>query len=242
MMLGVVVGGLDPTHWLANGGVSTLTSYGGTVSRIPEDHMSFFRDLLPYYEAEKEIFVHACYDAKLPMSEQTDHVMYWTHLGPNYPPPHQSGKRVFVGHTPQREVLDLGYLICLDTYCFGRGYLTAMDLDTYDLVQVDYHGHLRRAANGTENDWLKWLQRKLSRFLGAPAAVDSDDPISSPVTEPPAVSESKNEDLAQSDAGGAGRGIVIENQRYLGAFSRPNHAHESAKRRLIEPSQPGLGR
>ena len=38
-----------------------------------------------------------------------------------------SGKTAIVGHTPTRsgEIFDVGYLKCLDTYCYGGGWLTA---------------------------------------------------------------------------------------------------------------------
>lgn len=160
MMLGAIKG-LDPQHWLANGGLATLSSYGGAIEKIPASHIEFLSSLRPFYETEREIFVHACYDATLPMEEQCEELMYWTHLGPFWPPPHRSGKRVFVGHTPQSlgNIMDLGYLVCLDTYCFGQGYLTAMDLDSGDLIQVDYYGHLRRPGR---SKLVCWLQAKVS--------------------------------------------------------------------------------
>ncbi len=162
MMLGVVAG-LDPSHWLASGGFATLCSYGGAIEKVPADHIRFLRDLMPFHETEKEIFVHACYEADLPMSEQREEMMYWTHLGPTWPPPHASGKRVFVGHTPQSlgHILDLGYLVCLDTYCFGRGYLTAIDLETYEVTQVDFFGHLRRTSG---SELARWLVRRWCQF------------------------------------------------------------------------------
>ena len=162
MMLGAI-SGLDPTHWIANGGLATLTSYGGSLSRVPPAHVEFLQSLRKHFETEREIFVHACYDGSLPMDEQCDELRYWTHLGPFFPAPHQSGKRVYVGHTPQSagNILDLGYLVCLDTYCFGRGFLTAINLDTTELTQVDYHGHLRRPNQGP---LIQWLGKKISQL------------------------------------------------------------------------------
>ena len=39
-----------------------------------------------------------------------------------------SGKVAIVGHTPQKsgEMLDLGFLKCIDTFCHGGGWLTAL--------------------------------------------------------------------------------------------------------------------
>ena len=45
---------------------------------------------------------------------------------------HCSGKVAIVGHTPQKsgEILDLGYLKCIDTFCHGGGWLTALEVNT----------------------------------------------------------------------------------------------------------------
>ena len=146
MLWSVAYGGLDADIWLDSGGKATVTSYGGSLEKIPEAHEDFLRSLLPHYETEESIFVHACYEAHLPMDEQVDAIRYWTHLSAVLPQQHISGKRVYVGHTPQPggEVLDLGYLVCVDTYCFGTGYLTAMNLETGELIQVDRKGFRRR--------------------------------------------------------------------------------------------------
>ena len=79
------------------------------------------------------------------MDQQSDRVMYWEHLTDEVPPEHMSGKKVFVGHTPQidGEVYDLGHLLLLDTFCFGGKWLTAIDADSGQLWQADNHGQLR---------------------------------------------------------------------------------------------------
>lgn len=147
MLMGVALGGLDGSMWLTSGGQATVNSYGGSLDKIPAKHLAFFQELRPYYETSDSIFVHASYDFSRPMSQQGDAALYWTHLAPPIPPPHQSGKRVYVGHTPQGggDVLDLGHLVCVDTYCFGGGYLTALDVQTQDVIQTDRQGHLRRS-------------------------------------------------------------------------------------------------
>jgi serine/threonine protein phosphatase 1 len=51
-----------------------------------------------------------------------------------------------VGHTPQlsREVLDLGFLVCIDTNCHRGGWLTALDVLTGQVWQADAEGRLRQ--------------------------------------------------------------------------------------------------
>ena len=146
MMMGVALGGLDDTVWLANGGRATVTSYGGCLSRVPADHLAFFQELLPYYETSDSIFLHAGYDPALELHEQSESAIYWTHLPSPLPQPHKSGKRVVLGHTPQPngDVLDGGHVVCIDTFCFGSGYLTAYEIDSCNSIQADRHGHLRR--------------------------------------------------------------------------------------------------
>ncbi|MEM9643935.1 MAG: hypothetical protein AAF989_02980, partial [Planctomycetota bacterium] len=153
---------------LASGGRATLASYGGTLSRMPESHLRFFQDLRSHYETAEHIFVHAGYTPGEPMSKVTDADAYWNHLSFPPPLPHQSGKTVFVGHTPQSHgnVLDLGHVICLDTYCFGGGYLTAMDVNSRDVIQVDRHGHQRRHQQFVG---LEKLKSMLKRLLGRPS-------------------------------------------------------------------------
>lgn len=147
MLLGVLVGGLDDKLWIENGGVSTVSSYGGSLSKIPNSHLDFLQSLQPFHETSDSIFVHAGYDPHQEIQEQDQAITYWNHLPEILPPPHQSGKRVFVGHTPQANgnVLDGGHLVCVDTYCFGGGYLTAFETLTCEIIQADRHGHLRRA-------------------------------------------------------------------------------------------------
>ena len=147
MLLGVALGGLDDTVWLENGGVATVTSYGGLLTKIPPEHLEVCQNLEPYYETHNAIFVHAGYNHELDMHEQESATSFWHHLPYPLPMPHKSGKRVFVGHTPQAsgDVLDGGHIVCVDTYCFGGGYLTAFETSTCEIIQADRHGHLRRA-------------------------------------------------------------------------------------------------
>lgn len=113
---------------------------------IPQDHLEFMESSPLAYETETHIFVHANYEANHPISEQTEEVLLWKHLTPNQiPKPHISGKKVIVGHTPQLdgEILDLEHIICIDTFCFGNGWLTALEVDTGQVWQANQIGELR---------------------------------------------------------------------------------------------------
>ncbi len=145
VMLRLVLNGPITQEWLQLGGSETLASYGGSLKNMPGAHVDFLFSLRPYYETESAVFVHANYDAELAMQDQPEELLYWEHLGV-LPGPHRSGKKVFVGHTPQisGEVGDFGYLKCLDTFCFGGGWLTAMEVDQGCLWQVSKTGKLRQ--------------------------------------------------------------------------------------------------
>lgn len=168
MLMSVALRGVDDEVWLRSGGQATVTSYGGSLEKIPANHLAFFQDLRAYYETTNEIFVHANYQHDRNMTDQDEVATYWSHLGIP-PPPHQSGKRVFVGHTPQPggNILNIEHLVCVDTYCFGGGFLTALNLETFELIQTNLHGHLRRTPISRMLDGLKRLRERLGNWTAA---------------------------------------------------------------------------
>ena len=163
MLCGVLFRGLDQQIWKNSGGIATLTSYGGSLRKIPKHHIEFFQKLRSYYQIDDYIFVHANYEADRPLEEQSDSNLYWNHLEYPYPPKHRSGKTVIVGHTPQSSgmILDLGHLICIDTCCFAGGYLTAMNLATRELIQVDRKGFIPRSPIKTLADGIRRLASRI---------------------------------------------------------------------------------
>ena len=139
--------------WLRCGGAQTVRSYGwapgGPRRRladwIPEPHREFLAGCRPYYETATHLFVHAGFVPELPMAEQTGLALRWRVTDARTAVPHGSGKVAVVGHTPQRsgEVLDLGFLVCIDTNCARGGWLTALDTGTGRVWQADRAGRLR---------------------------------------------------------------------------------------------------
>jgi len=137
-----------PISWLVGmGGNATLDSYGPgrDLSFIPEEHFEFLERCPSYHETDTHIFLHANYDPDLPMDEQPGPVLRWESLRDSIPGPHRSGKTVIAGHTSQKggEILDLGHLKCIDTYCCGGGWLTALDVDNSQVWQANKDGKLR---------------------------------------------------------------------------------------------------
>lgn len=134
--------------WLSCGGQETMESYGGHPDDVPDEHLHFLKDCRRYFETEHHIFVHANYEPDQPLDQQGEHTLLWTHLTISVPPPHLSGKTVIVGHTPQLsgEILDLGHIKGIDTFCVGGGWLTALDVLTMDVWQADRDGNVRDAG------------------------------------------------------------------------------------------------
>lgn len=132
-------------------GRATLVSYGAMkfteadLARVPPDHRAFLSRCRDYYETETYIFVHAQYDPDSPMDEQSPHRLRWDSIRDGIPGPHVSGKRAIVGHSSQKsgEILDVGHLVCIDTFCYGGGWLTALDVDTGETWQFDRDGRPR---------------------------------------------------------------------------------------------------
>lgn len=118
-------------QWLRFGGDATLRSFGPLgLSALTPAHMTFLESCRMHFETATHLFVHANYNPTSPIGQQDEDTALSLSLNEFVPGPHISGKTVIVGHTAQEsgEILDLGYLMCLDTNCAGGGYLTAMDV------------------------------------------------------------------------------------------------------------------
>jgi serine/threonine protein phosphatase 1 len=140
-------------RWLTLGGAPTLRSYGwvsggprrALADWFPKQHREFLASCRPYHETCSHLFVHAGLVPELPLNEQPGDALRWRVTDAGTATPHCSGKVAVVGHTPQLsgEVLDLGFLVCIDTNCYRGGWLTALDTDTGRVWQADQTGRLR---------------------------------------------------------------------------------------------------
>jgi serine/threonine protein phosphatase 1 len=133
--------------WLMCGGKEALASYGrgADLDRIPAEHWHFINSCRDYWKTETHFFVHANYDPMLALEEQTTEILRWQYLDQRTARQHWSGKTAIVGHTSQRngQVLDLGFLKCIDTGCESGGWFTGLNVATGQLSQVDALGRLR---------------------------------------------------------------------------------------------------
>ena len=159
MLLAAREGRSDFNSWLQVGGDQTLASYGVKGPKdFPERHLAFLTGCRPSHESDTHIFVHANYWPNRPMAEQPWNTLLWEPLQPGWAGRHCSGKAVVLGHTRQKDgkVLDLGFLVCIDTDCCGGGWLTALDVSTGEVWQANQQGEVRRT----------WLRGRGSRAKG----------------------------------------------------------------------------
>ncbi|HZU38053.1 MAG TPA: metallophosphoesterase family protein [Gemmataceae bacterium] len=143
--------------WLSCGGSEAMASYStrlrlpthpdSLASLLPDAHLSFLQTCQRYHQTDTHLFVHAGYVPERPLEEQPTEALYWQPVHVRTARPHCSGKAAIVGHTPQKsgEILDLGFLKCIDTHCHGGGWLTALELRTGQNWQADAQGRLRPA-------------------------------------------------------------------------------------------------
>jgi serine/threonine protein phosphatase 1 len=130
--------------WLSYGGEATLKSYGGSFANVPESHIDFLENhLVPYFECESHFFVHANADANVALEEQKDSTLYWRRYV--NPEPHCSGKIMVCGHTIQQSGLPRsnGHSICIDTWAYGSGWLSCLDVESGTVWQANEAGDTR---------------------------------------------------------------------------------------------------
>jgi hypothetical protein len=132
----------------ALGAVIVLATLALAADWFPESHRAFIAGCRDYYETPTHLFVHAGFVPDLPLSEQPGLALRWRVTDAAAAVRHRSGKVAVVGHTPQHsgEVLDLGFLVCIDTNCAHGGWLTALDVESGQVWQADRSGRLRSDA------------------------------------------------------------------------------------------------
>jgi serine/threonine protein phosphatase 1 len=141
IFLNYINNGKDGYLFFMNGGDTTADSYRFTETHekgeiyVPEDHMDFFTTLLPYYETENYIFVHAGLRPGIPLEEQRIEDLTWIRhefIRSSY----DFGKIVVFGHTPLLEPLIEYNKIGIDTGAVYGGLLTCVELPEQKIYQV----------------------------------------------------------------------------------------------------------
>lgn len=148
MMMSARDRGLDYFEsWLSAGGEETLKSYGAeSLEDIPQAHWEFLEATVAIQETRSHFFIHANADPKVPLKDQWEEVAFWERFNPKQPP-HCSGKIMVCGHTPQQSglPLNIGHAVCIDTWVYGEGWLTCLDVTTGHYWQGCQSGEFREA-------------------------------------------------------------------------------------------------
>jgi len=94
------ISGIEREKYLLNSGYTTLRQYKvRNELSIPEEHLEFLKELLPYYENDKFIFVHAGLKPGFALSENDINTILW--IGGEFvESDYDWGKKVVFGHTP----------------------------------------------------------------------------------------------------------------------------------------------
>lgn len=131
-MLDGFITGTDRNTFLINGGEQTLKSYlkrddFSSSFPIPDDHLDFFRSLVPYYQTDDFIFVHAGIKEGVDLKDQHSRDLFWIRdrfILSEY----DFGKIVIFGHTPFSEPHITSNKIGIDTGAVYGNKLTGVEL------------------------------------------------------------------------------------------------------------------
>jgi len=121
----------DHGPWLANGGSTTLASYGvGSADAIPAAHLGWFRSLPLATTDEQRFYVHAGVRPGMPLQQQSEHDLLWIRE-PFLSDPRDHGLYIVHGHTPIRSGMPelRRNRLNLDTGAYFGGPLTAAVFD-----------------------------------------------------------------------------------------------------------------
>ena len=135
--------------WLRYGGEEMLASYqrrgfSRDLRALPTRHWQFLHEqLLGFWETQERIYVHAAVAPELAMEEQPEYVLFWERF--TDPMAHRSGKQIICGHTSQKSGLPALFHggICIDTWVYGNGWLTCLDVGAQTFTQTNERGGQR---------------------------------------------------------------------------------------------------
>lgn len=135
--------GREKDFFLSIGGKQTLESYGmpspfrdKPLRYVPEEHLYFLHELLPYWEDKEFIFVHAGLQPGVHLTRQSADWLYWGAGKSFMTVSHDFGKRVVFGHNVVRTPFSDHDKIGIDTGAVYGGSLTCLILPDLEFVSV----------------------------------------------------------------------------------------------------------
>jgi len=133
IFLRFISGQLSPPFY-ENGFSATLRNFSG--QKLTAEHLRFLRELLPFFETEQHIFVHAGLQPGLPLASQNLEDMLWIRddfLTSDY----DFGRQVVFGHTPFKQPFLAPGRLGLDTGAVYGGPLTCAVLPEQRFIIVE---------------------------------------------------------------------------------------------------------
>jgi serine/threonine protein phosphatase 1 len=142
MLLGAIRGH-GHNEFLNMGGSATLKSYAippesinDMAAMLPKTHLAFLQELLPYWEDEDYIYVHAGLQPGVHLSQQSPDWLFWSRdafIDSIY----NFGKKVIYGHTPYDKPKMDDYKIGIDTGAVYGNTLTCLRLPEMKFIAVE---------------------------------------------------------------------------------------------------------
>lgn len=131
--------------WLSQGGDATIMSYP---SGVPQKHVQFLTDAVPYCLLNNRLFVHAGIDPLLPLEQQGLDTFLWdrtlaiqalTYYEKKIPGNITHYDEVYIGHTPTTYKIPVkaGGVWLMDTGAGWAGVLSIMDINTKEIFTSD---------------------------------------------------------------------------------------------------------
>ena len=143
LMLLNAINGNAEKEFLSMGGEATLKSYdippesiNELTTMLPPNHLAFLQDLLPYWEDEDYIYVHAGLQPGVHLTQQSPDWLFWSRedfINSAY----DYGKKVIYGHTPYDKPKMDANKIGIDTGAVYGGALTCLVLPENRFIAIE---------------------------------------------------------------------------------------------------------
>jgi serine/threonine protein phosphatase 1 len=143
--------------WESLAGKSPLASYSQDelqkgLETVPPGHWHFLESTCrDYFEDSRFIFVHGGIRPEMEPSLEMVERLHWTTL--RDAAPHKSGRIVICGHSAQKtgKIADFGHTICIDTAITRGGWLTCLNVETFEFWQANAQGECQIGRLRTES-------------------------------------------------------------------------------------------
>ena len=160
MLLAALESGSELRSWLQFGGEETLNSYqyDGGSDMIPDGHVRFIRACRDFHETDDaHLRPRQLRPPAADGPDRRDEAPLGVHRPGRGSARTSRARRSSSATRPRSsgEILDLGFLVCIDTDCSRGGWLTALDVETGEVVQANQRGECRKTIRAqTVPDWI----------------------------------------------------------------------------------------